>query len=50
MTKDEMQRFLDLAAEQGVGELEAARQLWRVLGIRYDKDRKNERKDKPSET
>ena len=43
-----MQRFLDLAAEQGVEELEAARQLWRVLGIRYDKERMKEKKEKES--
>lgn len=35
MTKDEMQRFLDLAAQDGDTELEAAQKLFKILGIMF---------------
>ena len=46
MTTDEMQRFLDMAALDGVGELEAARRLFRVLGIAYPEKDREERGEK----
>ena len=39
MTKDEMQRFLDLAALDGLGEEEAAKRLFLILGISYPKEK-----------
>ena len=42
MTADEMQRFLDLAALDGIGELEAARRLFRIIGISYPENREPE--------
>lgn len=35
MTTDEMQRFFDMEAEQGISELEAYRKLMRILGIEF---------------
>lgn len=46
MTTDEMQRFLDLAALDGLGEKEAAKRLFLILGITYPKD-KEEKSKKP---
>ena len=44
MTKDEMQRFLDLAALDGLGEEEAAKRLFMILGISYPKEKEDKAK------
>ena len=36
MTKEEMQRFIDLGIKNGKSELEIFRELREVLGIKYD--------------
>ena len=48
MTKDEMQRFLDLAALDRLGELEAARRLFYVIGISYPSEKTE--KESPAKT
>ena len=45
MTKDEMQRFLDLAALDGLDEAEAARRLFQIIGISYP-EKENKSRDK----
>ena len=50
MTKDEMQRFLDLAALDGLGESEAARRLFQIIGISYPSEKaEKESPAKPGE-
>ena len=44
MTRDEMQRFLDLEALRGADELEAYRNLIKVIGISYQKPGDNQEK------
>ena len=50
MTRDEMQRFLDLPEIMNLGELEALRKLIRVIGIQYhgDSGQDEEKNEKPS--
>ena len=35
MTKEEMQRFLNMAAEKGATEYEALKELAKILGIEF---------------
>lgn len=35
MTKEEMQRFLNMAAERGATEYEALKELAKILGIEF---------------
>lgn len=45
MTKDEMQRFLIKEAKRGTDELEAYRNLLKILGIGYPKKESKARKE-----
>ena len=49
MTKDEMQRFLDLASYDGLDELEAARRLFRIIGISYPSEKAKKDGEKSGE-
>ena len=49
MTRDEMQRFLDLPEIVEIGELEALRRLTQVIGIQYHGETEQKSSEKPKD-
>ena len=46
MTQDEMQRFLDLEAMRGTDELDAYRNLAKIIGITYPRQKAEGKSEK----
>ena len=46
MTKEEMQRFIDLCIRDGKSELETWRDFRNVLGLKFELNERSEEKDK----